>query len=427
MGEYDIVMTTVNFFLPVISFQISTSTYKYLKMIDTKKESKISYISNGFFILILGNLFFAALAILVNVFFRKIDYVYLILLMVFTTSIYLFLRDVIRGLGVSKSYAVSGIINTSVLFTINLLFFTLLNVVSLKFLFFCVVLANLCAICYMVFDNRLFYEIRLNLIDLILLKKMLFFSMPLIPNVVSWWLINLADKYIILNNLGLDSNGTYAVSSRFPTILTLINSIFIFAWQDHTIVKEKKSNENFSFNSKMFDNFVKFEFSLIFLFISLSEFIIRYLVNEEFLNAYYYMPLLFIGAGFSSFSGYLGAFYLKSEKTVLLLITSIVAGSVNLIICLLLVNSIGLFASVIGTFVSFFIMFFLRVFFLDTKFNFKANYFTLISLTLIAITLSYYVYQPFKYSNYLMIIFSVSYFISINTKNIIKILKLIKE
>ncbi len=426
LGLYDIVMTSVNFFVPVVSLQIATSTYRYLKVEGaSSKERSIDYISNGSLVLILGNAFFFLMAVIFNYFIREIDYLPMSILMILTISIYLFLRDVIRGVGVSKSYAISGIVNTVTLLVVNLFVFLVVDVVSLNLLFVSVVLGNLISIIYILITNKYLLKINIGSFDSSLIKEMLKFSVPLIPNVISWWLINLADKYIILHELGTESNGIYAISTRFPTILILINSIFIFAWQDHTIVDEEKVDQrDIEFNSKIFNNFVKFEFSIIFLLISFSELMVKYLVDKSYYEAHLYMPLLFIGAGFSSFSGYLGAIFLKNKKTGLLFRTSIVAGLINLITCLVFIKHIGLYASAIGTFVSFITMFLIRRYFLKNSFVLNVNYLNIIVFLSISVILTYLVYNPIIYINYFMIIFSSIFFILVNKQYISKYLKL---
>ena len=81
------------------------------------------------------------------------------------------------------------------------------------------------------------------------------YSIPLIPNSISWFLINIANKYIILSKLGISDNGIYALSTRFPTIIGVISSVFILAWQDF-IINNEPSKEYFEFAKKTLNQFI---------------------------------------------------------------------------------------------------------------------------------------------------------------------------
>ena len=52
------------------------------------------------------------------------------------------------------------------------------------------------------------------------------YSIPLVPNGISWWIVNVSDRTIITAIIGTAANGIYAVSNKFPTILSSLLGIF---------------------------------------------------------------------------------------------------------------------------------------------------------------------------------------------------------
>ena len=58
------------------------------------------------------------------------------------------------------------------------------------------------------------------------------YSIPLVPNGVSWWVINISDRTIITFILGKAFNGIYAVSNKFPTIISSLLGIFNLSWSE---------------------------------------------------------------------------------------------------------------------------------------------------------------------------------------------------
>src|SRR5690606_27396214 len=94
------------------------------------------------------------------------------------------------------------------------------------------------------------------------LKSMLGYSWPLIPNTISWWMINEVNRFIILFNMGADANGIFAISNRFPSIILMLNSIFMLSWQDHAITSYKEENKGV-FYSKVFNVYMMLELTLV--------------------------------------------------------------------------------------------------------------------------------------------------------------------
>jgi O-antigen/teichoic acid export membrane protein len=182
-----------------------------------------------------------------------------------------------------------------------------------------------------------------------------------LPNAVSWWLIDLGNRYIILVFLGEEYNGIYAVAARFAGIMALINSIFILAWQDHAIGDDAGNKIDLMKVSRVFRHFIIFELSAILLLSAAAKPIIEWTTNSSFHDAAAYFPILLMASGFSAFSAYFGAFYLKEKHTFRLFTTSIFGGFCNLIFSMLLVNQIGLFAVAIGSLVGFIATFMSRL------------------------------------------------------------------
>ncbi len=125
---------------------------------------------------------------------------------------------------------------------------------------------------------------------------------PLVPNAVSWWLMTMANKYIIFQQLNTAANGIYAVSSRLPSILMIIFSLFLLAWQD-VILKDDKADYR-EITTNTFSQLSKFMFSIGLIFISISEPLIHYLFSSQFYEAWQYMPILVLATIFTSFCAF---------------------------------------------------------------------------------------------------------------------------
>ena len=64
------------------------------------------------------------------------------------------------------------------------------------------------------------------------MKEMIKYSIPLVPNSVSWTIINLSDRLVITSMLGSAENGVYSISNKFPNLMNTIYSFFYMAWKE---------------------------------------------------------------------------------------------------------------------------------------------------------------------------------------------------
>ena len=55
---------------------------------------------------------------------------------------------------------------------------------------------------------------------------MVAYSLPLIPNKISWTIINLSDRLVIINTIGSSAAGLYAVAYKFPTLMDTVYGFF---------------------------------------------------------------------------------------------------------------------------------------------------------------------------------------------------------
>ena len=73
-------------------------------------------------------------------------------------------------------------------------------------------------------------------------KDMLRFSVPMIPNSISWWVSDSSDKYVILWFLSSAEVGLYSIAYKIPTLLTMVMSLFVSAFQISIFDEFKKED-----------------------------------------------------------------------------------------------------------------------------------------------------------------------------------------
>lgn len=72
-----------------------------------------------------------------------------------------------------------------------------------------------------------FKVVSFKCIDKKILKMILKYSIPLVPNSLMWWIMAAGDKYIINYFLGDSANGIYSLALKIPQIINMVYSLFI--------------------------------------------------------------------------------------------------------------------------------------------------------------------------------------------------------
>ncbi|MFC0308198.1 oligosaccharide flippase family protein [Gallibacterium trehalosifermentans] len=356
MGQYDLILTFTMLATPVVTLQLSDAIYRWLISDEKALGSEANVISSALFLFACASLLLFVVAVIINYFYPQ-PYLVETLVLLLISSLFYILQQALRGLGLTKQFALSGILYSFLLL--------LLSVAALYWfsdklfaVLVSMIIANAVITLIILCRWKLYQYLSWQKIDRCLLKPMLAYSLPLVPNAVSWWLMTMANKYIIFRQIDTAANGIYAVSSRLPSILMIVFSLFLLAWQD--VILKNNQVDYREVTTTTFAQLAKFMFSIGLIFISISEPLIHYLFAPTFYSAWQYMPLLILATVFTSFCAFLGTAYQQKKNTVNILTTTLLGAVVNIVISLSLMATLGLFAAALGTLASFMLVFFIR-------------------------------------------------------------------
>lgn len=413
-GYFDLITTTIALLTPIITFQIYDGLYRYL--LDSKSNSEFtSIISNSFFITVRNVVIFNILY-LIFIQFKGFRYQYLILLQINFSILSGLWAQIARGLKKNIEYSISGVISTLIILICNIIFITVMNL-KIGSLIASNILSFASVIIYLNWRLKIHKYIKFKIYSKIIKDKLIFFSLPLIPNVISWWFMNVSDRYFLTFYKGVEANGIYAISNKFPSILIMLNSIFYLAWQESAIVEYDSKDKNF-FYTKMFNVFMSVEFTSVIVLLAFTKFIMKFMVSAKFQSAWIFIPLLYMGTIFSSFSSFYGTGYLSSKNTIGAFYTSIIGGATNIIINYILIPIIGIQGASFSTMIAFLIMWVARLYQTRKYFTVYINYKRLALLLFISILFIILYYINKTCIDILMMILSMLIFWIFN-KNLI--------
>lgn len=367
-GIVDLITTYVTLLVPIITLELEMSIFRYLVDSRGKSKDEKKLISNNFFILAYSLIIFIILYVIITCFW-KFDYRWIILVNIIVCTLSGNLLQVARGLGKTIDYAISCIITGLVTVCSNILLIVVFNM-GAEGMIISMALANGMCSLYLFLRLGLYKKINFSLIDKSLIKGMYKYSIPLIPNGVSWWIVNVSDRTIISYVLGAGANGLYAVSNKFPTILSSLLGIFNLSWSESAALHINSSDRD-EFFSDISNTVVKLFTSLGVGMIACMPFVFPLLINAKYSDAYNYIPILILGAVFNVAICLYSAIYIAKKMTKQVANTSIIGAVINIVVNILLIKYIGLYAASLSTAVAYFAMMLYRHFDLKKYINIK--------------------------------------------------------
>lgn len=352
-GYIDLIQTYLTFFIPLILLKIDAGIFRFL--IDARKseEEKNKIITNGIFImfveLIISTILFA---VTVKIF--SIKYSILIVMNLISLSVLTFLLQIVRGIGKNKQYSFSSIIAAIVTIVLNLIFLVGFHKNG-KYVLIASLISNIICTIYLLIVNKILKNVKIKYIDKKLIKDLLKYSIPMIPNELSWWIVHVSDRTIISYALGVAANGIYSVSCKFSNILSSIFNIFNLSWQESAALHINDTDKDEFFSNvinKVFNLFICFCIGIL----ACLPFVFELLIKDSYREAYKYVPILLLANIFSVLIGLIGSIYVAKKMTKEVAKTTMIAAIINLTIDIALIKVIGIYAAAISTLVSYMLL-----------------------------------------------------------------------
>lgn len=367
-GTVDLIQTYVTLLVPIITLELEMSIFRFL--IDSRKSEKETnkLISNNFFILGISLSIFSILYIIVSSF-VTIPYRWLILVDIIVCVLSGNFLQVARGFGKTLDYAISCILTglTTVISNIILICFVHMQAEGM---IISMALANFICSLYLFIRLKLYSKINFKIVDFKQIKEMYKYSLPLIPNGISWWIVNVSDRSIISIVLGASANGLYAISNKFPTIISSLTGVFNLSWSESAALHINSSDRD-EFFSDITNTVLRLFMALGVGMLACMPFVFPILIDVKYNDAYNYIPFLVLGTVFNVAICLYSQVYLAKKLSKQVASTAIVGAIINILINVIFIKQIGLYAAAISTMISYFVMMVYRHFDLKKYVNIK--------------------------------------------------------
>ena len=367
-GVKELLNQFANFSIPIVSLGISNAVIRYGLEKGVKKKQVYT---GGLAAIGLG---FAVFVLLFPVL-RQIkwftDYILLLYVYVLTSCLRTLNCQFCRARQLNRLYAIDGILCTVTTCLFYVLFLRVLNLGPRGYLL-SVICADGLSTLFLFVVAGLWRFLDVSAFDRGLLKKMLRYSLPLVPASIFWWVTNASDQFFVAAMLenGEAWTAIYGASYKLPTILTIVSTVFTEAWQLSAFT-DGTNAEREEFFSKVFNAYQSVMFLAGAGIILMAQPFMMIFRGDYFVG-WKFIPVLTLATVFASFDNFLNSIYMVEKRSTLSLYTMAIGAALNAEFNYILIPVWGVNGAAVATFISYLAVFLMRAF--NTRGLIRVNY-----------------------------------------------------
>lgn len=422
-GVVDLIGTISSLLLMIIGLNISESMFRNIASATLEEDLKSNF-SNAIFVYLLSSVIVFPIILIFKNWSLK-EYIFIMYLYIVLCGFFNMISLFLKAQNKIKLYMIYNVLCCTLLFIFGLVFVISVEdkvygyIYSMLFTYIIMIIIG-------IFFAKLYKYFSLNLINCYMILSMLKYCLPLILNNVSWWLVNLSDRLIIIHFLGEADNGIMSMAHKFPSVLSLLFGVFLqamqlFAYSSNDLLQYKKSSE------EIIKYLILFMALLVMILNTFIELFTKLFLPFEYYDSYRYVGLLSIGIVFYCLSTYYGIIYGIFKKSVSSTISTIIGGVLNFILCILLIKPLGLYASPISTLISYVFIFVYRYFTTQKLLPVKIKPFHCICLIPVLLSIIFNLICENTLINFIINIFLLIILLVMNSKNIKKMISIVSR
>lgn len=235
---------------------------------------------------------------------------------------------------------------------LNVYFVTVLNLE-----YFSLILSNLLIhiLQLIMFFSAAKTTISIRHFDKTLFMRMLQYALPMVPMILSNWLLALSDRYVLLYYKGEYEVGIYSIAARFMSVLTLVTNAIFTAFSAYAF---STKNDNDAKRQYVFvlDAVHIFLFIITMCVSIFAKEILWIMVDPEYYSATPIIGPLLLGQVCYSANTIVGYGFAFEKKSYYFLVPAFSGAIVNLVLNIILIPKWGALAAAWTTFIGYAVM-----------------------------------------------------------------------
>ncbi|KAI4443535.1 lipopolysaccharide biosynthesis protein [Schaedlerella arabinosiphila] len=248
-----------------------------------------------------------------------------------------------------RSFGIISIMASLSMVLLNIFFVSILKLGESSLILSTAIVAGEHLLLYALFTGSI---PRITWFDYGLLKKMVKFSIPLIPTVLMAWVLSLSDRYILLYYYGDFTVGLYGIGARFVTLLNVVISAVTTAYT--TFAFGSKDQDNAKRNYYYVFNVLSFLLmGIAFTIAVFSKDIILFMTDDAYSSSYVVIRDMMFGQVFYAMSTIVSYGIIFQKKSIYSLLSVSSGAIVNIIANLVLIPLYGITAAAFTTMIGY--------------------------------------------------------------------------
>ena len=356
-GTAELITGLSNFLMPLACVGLSTGVFRFAAEREADREAVFSTGVALLGISLGGFLLLSPILLLVD---YVSNYLWLVVLYVIFADLQAVCAQYLRAIDRTVLFAGQGILNTVLVVAFNILFLFGFGM-GVEGYVLSVIMGNLITLLFLLLRARLWEVFAISKISGRMMKDLLRFSLPLIPTTVCWLITDLSDRYMVTCFCGESANGIYSAAYKIPTVVTLVASIFLQAWQFSAVAENTDREGCKRFYSTVFGGFLSVVMIGASGLILLSRTLTSLLLNEAYFGAWQYMPTLLAAAALEAVVSFLASVYLVQKKSMHSFVTALIGAISNVALNFILIPVIGPLGAAVATLTSYALVMIVRL------------------------------------------------------------------
>lgn len=348
-GEYgtvDYISTIAMFLVPAVSLLMDEAMFRFLIDCDDD-QARIKVVTSSCAVLLAGCAVFAAVMLAVWLVWRPENLGWVAALVV-TQCLLTMSSALMRGFGDTVSFAAMNFAASLATIIMNVLFIAVFHWGVVGMLS-ATVISQGCVASVFLIRKRLWRYIDVRTFSKVEAGRMVRYSLPLIPNSVSWTVMNMLDRLIIMNTVGANAAGVYAVSYKFPSVMDQMYGFFYQSWKESSARALNDGGGTELFYNSVYRALRRFMISVVLMMAAFMPFVYGLLIKGSFDEGVLYVPILLLATYFSNISGFYGGVFTAHRDTRIMGTTTVVSALLCVVLCFVLIPVFGLYGASVAT------------------------------------------------------------------------------
>lgn len=348
-GAVDYLNTIALFCVPVASLLMDEALFRFL--IDCRtQEDRGRAVTATVGVLAIGCVAFAVLMGVLELVFHP-DSFWWIVGLVYAGTLLQMVSALLRGFGDTVGYSLANFLASAVMIVLNVLFIAVFRW-GVEGMLSATIIAQGGVALLFALRKRVWRYVDLRHLDRAYMGRLVRYAVPLVPNKVSWTIMNMLDRLVIMVTIGPVAAGLYAVAYKFPNVMDQVYGFFYQSWKESSARALNAEGDEVDFYNAIYRMLRRFMMSVVLGMTALMPLVYDLMIDWQYHEGILYVPILLLATYFSNISGFYGGIFTAHKDTKIMGTTTVVSAVLCLVLNLLLIPSIGLYGASFATLAS---------------------------------------------------------------------------